>query len=103
MEYGYSIIMFCMAGALVLYAGLLALVKDPMLIPRHYAARMRNKKAYALMFAKIIAMMAMPFAASGIVGLIWNEDQTLVPAIAVLIIGFIACLYLSTKIARKSY
>ena len=101
MEYVYSIIMFCMAGGLLLYAGILALAKDPMLIPRHYAANMRNKKAYAMMFAKIIAMMAVPFAVSGILGLIWNADQTLVPAIIVLIIGFIACLYLSTKIAKK--
>ena len=103
MEYVYSIIMFCMAGALLLYAGLLALAKDPTLIPRHYAVKMKNKRAYALMFAKIMVLMAVPFAVSGIVGLIWNADQTLLPAIIVLVIGFVACLYLSTRIAKKYY
>ena len=44
MEYVYSIMMFCMAGGLLLYAGLLALAKDPMLIPKHWAAKMDNKK-----------------------------------------------------------
>ena len=103
MEYAYSIMMFCMAGGLLLYAGLLALAKDPMLIPKHHVAKMKNKKACAVMFAKIIAMMAAPFAVSGIVRLIWNAEQTLVPAIIVLVIGLVACLYLSTKIAGKSY
>ena len=101
MEYAYSILMFCMAAGLLLYAGLLALAKDPMLIPKHYAAKMKNKKAYAVMFAKITAMMALPFAVSGIVGLIWNAEQTLLPAIIVLIVGLVVCLYLSTKIAKK--
>ena len=72
-----------------------------MLIPRHYAVRMRNKKAYALMFAKIMAMMAITFAASAVVGLIWNAQQTLVPAIVVLIIGLVVCIYISTKIAKN--
>ena len=95
--------MFCMAGGLLLYAGLLALARDPMLIPRHYAARMKNKKAYAVMFAKIIAMMAVPFAISGIVGLIWTSEQTLLPAIIVLVVGLAVCLYLSTKMEKRQY
>ena len=102
MEYAYSIIMFCMAGGLLLYAGLLALAKDPMLIPKYYATNMKNKKAYAVMFAKIIAMMAVPFTVSGIVGLIWTSEQTLLPAIVVLIIGLFIGFYLSTRIAKKS-
>ena len=92
-----------MAGGLLLYAGLLALAKDPMLIPKHYAAKMRNQKAYTVMIAKIVAVIAIPFAASGIVGLIWNGEQTLLPAIIVLIIGLVICIWLSSKIVRKSY
>jgi len=103
MEYVYSIIMFCMAGGLLLYAGLLALAKDPMLIPKHYAANMKNEKAYAVMIAKIVALIAIPFAVSGIVGLIWNAEQTLLPAILVLIVGFIVCIWLSSKIVKKFY
>ena len=101
MEYAYSIIMFCMAGGLLLYAGLLALTKDPMLIPKHHAARMKNKKAYTVMIAKIVALIALPFAVSGIIGLIWNAEQTLLPAIIVLIVGFVGCIYLSSRIVRK--
>ena len=103
MEYVYSIMMFGMAVGLLLYAGLLALAKDPMLIPKHYAAKMKNKKAYTVMIAKIVAIIAIPFAASGIVGLIWNAEQTLLPAIIVLIIGFVVCIYLCRKIVKKLY
>lgn len=103
MEYVYSIIMFCMAGGLLLYAGLLALAKDPMLIPKHHAANMKNEKAYAVMIAKIVALIAIPFAVSGIVGLIWNAEQTLLPAILVLIVGFVVCIWLSSKIVKKFY
>ena len=103
MEYVYSIMMFCMAGGLLLYAGLLALAKDPMLIPKHLAAKMDNKKEYCLMIAKVVAVIAIPFAASGITGLIWNAEETLLPAIIVLVIGFAVCIYLSRKIVRKLY
>ena len=95
--------MFCMAGGLLLYDGFLALAKDPMLIPKHHAAKMKDKKAYTVMIAKIVALIAVPFAAGGIVGLIWNAEQTLLPAILVLIVGFIVCIWLSSKIVKKAY
>ena len=103
MEYSIAILMFCMAGGLLLYAGLLALVKDPMLIPKHWAANMKNKKEYCLMIAKVVALTAIPFAASGFTGLIWNAEETLLPAIIVLVIGFVVCIWLSRKIVRKVY
>ena len=103
MEYVYSIMMFCMAGGLLLYAGLLALVKDPLLIPKHWAAEMKNPKEYCLMIAKVVALIAIPFAASGITGLIWNAEETLLPAIIVLVIAFVVCIYLSSKIVKKMY
>ena len=101
MEYVYSIMMFCMAGGLLLYAGLLALIKDPLMIPKHHAARIRHKKEYCIMIAKIVAVIAIPFAVSGIVGLIWNSDQTLIPEIIVFIIAFTVCIYFSRKIVRN--
>ena len=103
MEYAYAIMMFCMAGGLLLYAGFLALVKDPMLIPKHWAAKMKNEKEYCLMIAKVVAIIAIPFAASGITELIWTAEETLLPAIIVLVIGFVVCIYLSRKIVRKVY
>ena len=55
------------------------------------------------MIAKVVAVIAIPFAASGITGLIWNAEETLLPAIIVLVIGFAVCIYLSWKIVRKRY
>ena len=55
------------------------------------------------MIAKVVAVIAIPFAASGITGLIWNAEETLLPAIIVLVIGFVVCIYLSRKIVRKLY
>ncbi|MBQ9031057.1 MAG: hypothetical protein IJ106_06345 [Parasporobacterium sp.] len=102
MEYVFSIMMFCMAGGLLLYAGLLALLRDPLLIPRHYAAKMGNRKVYCLMIAKIVAVVSLPFTASGITGLIWNSDVTLVPAIIVFIIAMVACIYWARRIVKKN-
>ncbi|MBQ5973820.1 MAG: hypothetical protein IJL69_06420, partial [Oscillospiraceae bacterium] len=69
MEYGYSILMFCLAGAIGLYAGLLALTGDAELIPRGQFAKMRDKKAYARRFAGAAAFAAAAPAVSGVVGL----------------------------------
>ena len=62
---------------------------------------MKNKKAYAVMIAKVVAVIAIPFAASGVAGLIWTSEQTLLPAGIVLIAAFVVCIYLSSKIVRK--
>ncbi len=59
MEYGFGILMLCMAGMLLLYAGLLALIKDPQMIPRHYAVNMKNKKQYCVQLAKVIALVSL--------------------------------------------
>ena len=57
-----SILMFIFAGAILFYAMLLTWTKNTGLIMRNYAVKIKNKKAYAAKFAKILAITAMsPF------------------------------------------
>ncbi len=70
MEYAYSVLMACFSGALLLYAGILALTGDTDLIPRSWAARIRDRKTYARMTAKVTALAAAAPALSALVGLI---------------------------------
>ena len=97
MEYAYSIIMFAFSAGLLIYAGILAALKDPLLIPRHHATKGRNSKAYVLRIAKITAVCASAPLLSAVTGLIWNMETTLLPALLVLIIGFVICIYLGVK------
>lgn len=69
MEYVFSIIMFAFGGCLLLYAGIIA--RDYNAIPRNYATNPRNKKEYAKKFAKILALIALPMLAAGLIGL-WS-------------------------------
>ena len=55
MEHGFSILMFFFAGALLLYAGLMALTKDYKMLP--YRARQsvkpKNSEKYMVQLAKM--------------------------------------------------
>ena len=97
MEYGFSILLFCFAGMLLLYAGLLALGKDPKMIPRHYAAQMKDPKAYTRQIAKVIALVATAPLHSGIVGLFLGPGV----AAVVLVVGIILCIWLGTRLMDK--
>ena len=63
-----SILMFIFGGAILLYAVLLAWTKDTGLIMRGYAAKMKNKKAYAVKFAKILALTSISPFLTGLAG-----------------------------------
>ena len=69
MEYGLGILMLCFAGMLLLYAGLLALIRDYKLIPRHWTANMKNKKKYCVQFAKVIALVSLAPLECGLISL----------------------------------
>ena len=97
MDTAFSILMFCFSGMLLLYAGLLALAKDPQLIPRHYYAKIKNPKAYALQFAKLTALTAAAPALSGLVGL----SGCTWAAVAVLLGGFVVCIWLGIRLFMK--
>ena len=102
MDYAYSIIMFVFAAGLLIYAGILAALKDPMLIPKHYAVKKtRTSKMYVAQIAKIVAVCAAAPALSGLAGLIWNAQTTLLPAFIVLILAFIICIYIGVRIMKK--
>ena len=97
--YGYAILMFCLAGGLLLYAALLARAKDPTLIPRSYAAEMQDRRAYARQFARVIALVAAAPALSGLVALL--TDAAL-PALLVLIGGLAVCIWLGVRRMKKA-
>ncbi|MBP5662522.1 MAG: hypothetical protein J6X30_05165 [Clostridia bacterium] len=59
-----AVFFFCFAGAILLYAGLLALTKDIKLLPYRIRRTMnRTDKAYMLFLARVVACIAvLPFA-----------------------------------------
>lgn len=65
-----AILMFCFAGMLLLYAALLALFKDYKMIPRHYAANMKDKKAYCVQLAKVIALVSLAPLELGLISML---------------------------------
>ena len=97
MEYGFSILVFCFSGALLLYAGLLAVTKDVTLIPRHRKAKIKNRRAYALQFAKIMALVAAAPLLGGLAGL-----AHLALGVAVLIGSLVLFLWIATKWIKKA-
>ncbi len=90
-----SILMLCFSGALLLYAGLLALTKDYKMIPRGFAAKVGDKRAYALKFAKIIALVAVPPFHCAIAA-VFNEALGL----SVLVVEMILALWIATVIMK---
>ena len=97
MEYAYSIFMGIFAGAILLYAGLMALTKDYKMLP--YRARQsvkpKDPKKYAAQLAKVIALVALSPALSALTGL-WNFTAAMV----VLIGSMIVFIWLGTKIMK---
>ncbi|MBQ6065512.1 MAG: hypothetical protein IJK89_01700 [Clostridia bacterium] len=72
MEYGFSILMFCLAGGMLLYALLLYNEKKrpDLLIPRRvYTSRKNWAVPYARKLAKIVALCAVSPLLTGVVGL----------------------------------
>ena len=98
MEHAYSILMYLFAGALLLYAGLLAVSNDAKLIPRNSAVKMTDQKRYATQFAKVIALTALAPALSGIAGL-WNG----LFAGVVLVAGFVICIRAGVRLMDDTW
>ena len=99
MEYVYSIIMFIMAGALLLYAGLTAVTKTVILQRRYKASyKARDKKLYAVQLAKAIAIIAAAFLISGLVGL----TKIYWLAVILLIAGIVGGIIIATKLVKKA-
>lgn len=97
MDYVYSILMAIFAGALLLYAALMALTKDYklLLLRSRVSVKPKDKKKYMTGLAKVVALVAASPALSALVGL-WN----LIAAVAVLIVSCVVFIWLGTKIIR---
>lgn len=93
MDHAYSILMFCFAGALLLYGILLFATKDINLVPRSSSAKFSDGKTYARQFGKIIMATSLVPLSSGLIA--WNGRVAF--GLVVLVIGFIACIWESTR------
>ncbi len=98
MDTGFSVLMFCFSGALLLYAALLAVTKDYMLLPlrARISVKPKNSRAYAFQLSKGVAVAAIAPALGGLAGL-WNVTAGL----AVTAVSLIICLWLATKIVKR--
>ena len=99
MEHGFSILMFIFAGALLLYAAVMAIKKDYGMLPYRatQAVKPKDPKKYVVQLAKIVALVAIAIALGAAVAL-WNG---LVGAV-VMIAGVVCVLWLGTKIIKKA-
>ena len=97
MEYGYSILMGIFAGAILIYAGLMALFKDYKMLPLRVrvSVRPKNEKQYMKQLSKVIALVALSPALSALTGL-WNMTA----AFIVLIVSAVVFIWLGTRIMR---
>ena len=88
-----------MAAALFIYAGLTALTKKIILQRRYRVSyKARDKKLYAVQFAKAIAIIACAFLISGLAGL----TKLYVLAVILLIAGVIGGMILAVKLVKKT-
>ncbi|MBR0410202.1 MAG: hypothetical protein IJI25_04245 [Eubacterium sp.] len=90
--------MLIFAGALLLYAALLAITKDYKMLPRRaqVSVKPKNPKQYTVMIAKAVAISALSPIAAAVVS-IWSE----LAAGIVFVVVLVLCLYWSTKIVRN--
>lgn len=100
MEHAYSILMFIFSGAILIYAGLLALTKDYNMLPYHSRVSVKPKdpKRYTLQLSKVVALVALAPALSAVVGF-WSVTA----AFIVLIAGAAILIWLGTKLMKGLY
>ena len=97
MRYGYSILMFCFAGGILLYAALVA-PGNVDLIRRRHAVKIENPKAYAKQFAKVLALVSLSPLSSGVVGLLLDIERHPFPPVVTLIAVFVVCMWRGVRI-----
>ena len=93
----FPILTACFSGMLLLYAGVLALTRDPLLIPRSYAAKNGRTREYAARFARVIAIVACAPAAAAAVSLFTGNAV----GAAVLIAGLVLCIWIGSRQMRE--
>lgn len=97
MEHAYSIIMGIFAGALLLYAGLMALSKDYKMIPfrKRVSFTPKDPKRYMFQLSKVIALVALAPGLSALVALL-----NTIAGVVALFVFMILFIWLGTKIMR---
>jgi len=88
-----AIIMFVFSGAILLYAGVLALTRDVKMLQRRYATKIKDPRAYTLKVAKILAIVAVSPALTGVAALFSN-----MAAAIVFVVSFVASIWLGVKV-----
>ena len=98
MEYGPAIMMLVFAGALLLYAALLAITKDYDLLPRRATSpvRPKNSRKYTFQLSKVLALTALCPALTALACLFSG-----LAAVLVFILSLILCLWKGTKIMKE--
>ncbi|MBQ7578704.1 MAG: hypothetical protein IJT21_10625 [Synergistaceae bacterium] len=95
MEYA-SIFMIIFAGAILLYAVLIAWTRDIRLIAKNRVVKIKgDKKLYALKIAKILAFTSIAPLLSGIIGLLSDSALLMIIALAA---GLIICIRVGIKV-----
>lgn len=84
----YSIIMFVVAIAFVVFAILIS-KGNTNLINCYHEDRVKDKHAYCKKFSQSLWLLAATLVASGVVGLLGETDTVALSAISVLIVGMI--------------
>ena len=98
MDFGYPILVFCIAGVLLLYSILLVKTKNIALIPQADKARIQDKQAYTIQFGKAVAVISLAPVVSGILWLTGAVRRS----IAFLVLGFIICVWEATNLVSKA-
>lgn len=101
MERAYSILMFCFAGMILLYAALLA-PGNVELIPRRWAVPIKDRKDYAKRFAKLLALLSLSPLSSGIVAALIDINRHPAPAVVTLIVMFAVCLRRGVRMMEEA-
>ncbi len=99
MENGFPIFMLIFAGAILLYAALMAITKDYKMLPfrARVSVKPKNPEKYMIQLAKIVALVAVMIAAGAVIAL-WNAAAGAV----VMVIGVVAALWCGTKMIKKA-
>ncbi len=97
MEYGYSVLMFCFAGMLLLCAGLVS-VCGVGIIPHIRKARIRNERAYARYFAKVMCIVALFPVPSALLGLVLDINRHPYLIMLAFVGGLAGAIYAAVKV-----
>ncbi len=94
MEYAFSFVTLGFGGMLLLYAALLRLTQDVRMIPRSWAAEMKDPKAYARTVSHIIAFLSLALLTAGWVGLYAGPTIGLLALVGCLALAIWLCIRL---------